>query len=73
MKKNAMYLNSDLVRRHGKNDVYVLLKKLYVPIQKIISAFYQVAQYVLKFYIIWVLTARNLSRRIAALVKQITK
>lgn len=73
MKKNAIYLNSDLVRRHEKNDVYVLLKKLYVPIQKIISAFYQVTQYVLKFYIIWVLTARNLSRRIAALVKQITK
>ena len=71
--KNAIYLNSDLVRRHGKNDVDVLLKKLYVPIKKIIAAFYQVAQYVLKFYIIWVLTARNLSRKIAALVKQITK
>ena len=73
MKKNAIYLNSDLVRRHGKNDVDALLKKLYVPIQKIIAAFYQVTQYVLKFYIIWVLTARNLSRRIVSLVKQINK
>ena len=73
MKKNAIYLNSDLVRRHEKNDVYALLKKLDGPIQKIIAVFYQVAQYVLKFYIIWVLTAINLSKRMTALVKQIIK
>lgn len=33
MKKNAIYLNSDLLRRHGKNDVDALLKKLDVLIQ----------------------------------------